>query len=276
MRLTFLRVAGLVAGLAAATTRPAAAHAQVTITLEGTVLGEKSQPIASAVVLAENLDTDEQRHATTNAAGGYRILGLSPGRYGVTVRAIGYRPTMEKVQLIIGQRAQVDFHLEQATRELASVTVVGTTVKQVEVQRLSISAPVVREEIENLPLNQRGILNLASIAPGIKSYAPQQGRSLPSAGAAPADGSVRPCCGAYAFTPGAIDARLRMPRWLSGRFSISWRTTGAEIDMRCTSTCFTFSPTTLTAASSVEPFSSAKSSFARWPRTSCTTSLPGL
>ena len=52
-------------------------------------------------------------------------------------------------------------------------------------QRLSISAPVLKEEIENLPLNARGVMNLASIAPGIKSYSPQQGRALPSAGGAP-------------------------------------------------------------------------------------------
>ena len=49
---------------------------------------------------------------------------------------------MEKVQLVVGQHAKVDFTLEQGVNELASVTVVGTTVKQVEVQRLSISAPV--------------------------------------------------------------------------------------------------------------------------------------
>ena len=42
-----------------------------------------------------------------------------------------------------------------------------------------------KEEIENLPLNSRGIMNLAGIAPGIKTYAPQSGRTLPSGGAAP-------------------------------------------------------------------------------------------
>ena len=42
-----------------------------------------------------------------------------------------------------------------------------------------------KEEIENLPLNARGVMNLAGIAPGIKTYAPQSGRTLPSGGAAP-------------------------------------------------------------------------------------------
>ena len=69
--------------------------------------------------------------------------------------------------------------------ERAATTVVSERVKHVEVQRLSVSAPVLKEEIENLPLNQRGIMNLAAVAPGIKSYAPQSGRTLPSGGAAP-------------------------------------------------------------------------------------------
>ena len=44
---------------------------------------------------------------------------------------------------------------------------------------------VLKEEIENLPMNARGVMNLAAIAPGVKSYAPQSGRALPSAGGAP-------------------------------------------------------------------------------------------
>ncbi|MCU0627719.1 MAG: hypothetical protein MUF21_14735 [Gemmatimonadaceae bacterium] len=61
----------------------------------------------------------------------------------------------------------------------------GTRVRAVEIQRLSVSTPIVKEEIENLPLNARGIMNLAGVAPGIRAYAPQQGRTLPSAGGAP-------------------------------------------------------------------------------------------
>jgi hypothetical protein len=44
---------------------------------------------------------------------------------------------------------------------------------------------VLKEEIENLPMNSRGVMNLAAIAPGVKAYAPQSGRALPSAGGAP-------------------------------------------------------------------------------------------
>ena len=161
--------------------------AQTTITLEGTITGEGNTPVAGAQIVAVNNATQETRRAVSTGAGTFRILGLPSGRYGVTVRAIGYKPAGEIVQLVLGQRARLTFALERGATELSAVTVLDDArrVKQVEVQRMSVSAPVLREEIENLPLNARGLMNLASIAPGIKAYAPQQGRTLPSAGAAP-------------------------------------------------------------------------------------------
>ncbi|MDF1505055.1 TonB-dependent receptor [Roseisolibacter sp. H3M3-2] len=177
----------LVIAVALAAVAPAA-RAQTTITLEGVVRGENAAPVSGAQVVAVHQGTQETRRAVTGAAGTFRILGLPSGRYGVTVRAIGYKPAGDAVQLVIGQRAQLTFDLERGVNELTSVVVSATNperAKQVEVQRLSVSAPILREEIENLPLNARGIMNLASVAPGIKAYAPQQGRTLPSAGAAP-------------------------------------------------------------------------------------------
>ncbi len=172
---------------AAALALPAAAAAQTTIPLEGTVTGDGGAPLAGAQVVVTGEATRETRRATTTASGAFRVLGLTSGRYAVSVRAIGYRPAEEAVQLVVGQRARLGFALERGATELTAVTVTADTrrAKQVEVQRLSVSAPVLREEIENLPLNARGITNLAAVAPGIKAYAPQAGRTLPSAGAAP-------------------------------------------------------------------------------------------
>ncbi len=169
--------------LAAVLSRPALA--QNTIVLEGSVTGEGAAPLAGAQVTVVNVSTRETTNATTRPNGQFRILGLSPGQYGVTVRLLGYTPKSETVQIVIGQRARLEFALERGAAELVRETVLGERVRQVEVQRLSVSAPVMKEEIENLPLNSRGVMNLAGIAPGIKTYAPQSGRTLPSGGAAP-------------------------------------------------------------------------------------------
>jgi hypothetical protein len=54
-----------------------------------------------------------------------------------------------------------------------------------EVQRKDVSTPVVTAEIKNLPLNTRNTINLAAIVPGVKTYAPTAGRSLPAVGSLP-------------------------------------------------------------------------------------------
>ena len=158
--------------------------AQNTITLEGVVKSEAG-PLQGAQVTVVNVATQETARALSRASGEFRVLGLFAGNYTVTVRMIGYKPLSETVQLVIGQRARLEFLMEKGVAELSATTVMGERVKQVEVQRLSVSAPVLKEEIENLPLNSRGIMNLAGIAPGIKTYAPQSGRTLPTSGGAP-------------------------------------------------------------------------------------------
>lgn len=158
--------------------------AQNTITLEGAVRAEGT-PVVGAQITVTNVATAEVLRTTTRPTGEFRLLGLYSGRYTVNVRALGYRQATDTVELVIGQRARLEFEMQKGAAELDAQTVTAERVKQVEVQRMSVSAPVMKEEIENLPFNSRGIMNLAGIAPGIKTYAPQSGRTLPSGGAAP-------------------------------------------------------------------------------------------
>jgi hypothetical protein len=160
------------------------ALAQNTVTLEGSIKSE-GVPLSGAQVTVVNAGTNETARATTRANGEFRVIGLFTGQYTVTVRQLGYKESQQTVQIVLGQRARLEFEMEKGATELAEQTVLGERVKHVEVQRLSVSAPVMQEEIANLPLNQRGVMNLAAIAPGIKTYAPQSGRTLPSGGAAP-------------------------------------------------------------------------------------------
>ena len=158
--------------------------AQNSITLEGAVRADGA-PIAGAQVTVRNVATAELTRVATRATGEFRVLGLYSGQYTVNVKALGYRQRTDTVNLTLGQRARLEFDMEKGAAELDAQTVVAERVKQVEVQRMSVSAPVTKDEIENLPFNARGIMNLAGIAPGIKTYSPQSGRSLPSGGAAP-------------------------------------------------------------------------------------------
>ena len=182
-RSTLRTLAAVAIGMAV----PAAARAQNTITLEGTVRDTAADPVVAAQVVVVNPATNERRGASTNDAGRFRILGVAPGRYDVSVRAIGYEPATQTVELLVGQRANLLFELRRAAiaTELAAVSVTATRTTTTEVQRTSVSAPVVREMIERLPTVDRNVMTLAAIAPGVKAFAPQAGRALPSAGAVP-------------------------------------------------------------------------------------------
>jgi hypothetical protein len=186
MRLTSSVIRAL-AVIAVGMTIPCAARAQLTITLEGLVRDTTGQPVAQAQAAVTNPATNERRGAITTEAGRFRVLGLSPGRYDVTVRAIGFEPATQAVELLLGQRANLVFDLRRSATatELSAVAVTAARTTTVEVQRTSVSAPVVREMIEKLPTIDRNIMTLAATAPGVKGFSPQAGRALPSAGAVP-------------------------------------------------------------------------------------------
>jgi hypothetical protein len=102
--------------------------------------------------------------------------------YDVTVRAIGYRQQRRNgVRLVFGQRAVLDFVLERGAVELEPTLV--TAERILDIQRTDVSTAVLQEEIERLPLNTRNVLNLAAIAPGVRTFTPEGGRGLPHAGA---------------------------------------------------------------------------------------------
>jgi hypothetical protein len=151
-----------------------------TITLEGVIKAEDGSVPEGAQLEVRNLETATARHAVVGPEGGYRILGLAPGLYAMQVRAIGYRKQLlEGVRLVLGQRATIDFRLEAGAVELEPIVV--TAQRKFEVDRSDVSMAVLQEEIEKLPLNSRNVLNIAAVAPGIRTFAVEGGKSAPAA-----------------------------------------------------------------------------------------------
>ncbi|MBX6364074.1 MAG: TonB-dependent receptor [Gemmatimonadetes bacterium] len=160
-------------------------EAQNTVTLHGRVTGPDGAPLAGAQVAVLNRETNQQRGALSTVEGTYTIVGLPPGDYHVSVEMLGYGKQEQDIRLLVGQRATLDFQLQQAAVAVEGVEVVHRKEPVFEVQRNDVSTPVVTAEIVNLPLNTRNTINLAAIVPGVKTYAPTAGRSLPSVGSLP-------------------------------------------------------------------------------------------
>ena len=170
-----LLLAGAPLGLAAQAT---------TVSLQGAITGSDGTVPQAAQVEVRSRETTVARAALADEAGRYRVLGLAPGIYDIGVRAIGYRQQRrEGVRLVVGQHATVDFALERGAVELAPTVV--TSDRGFELQRTDVSTPVLQEEIEKLPLNSRSVLNIAAIAPGVRTYATEAGTSMPAVGSLP-------------------------------------------------------------------------------------------
>src|SRR5437773_3156208 len=171
----------LTSSLAACVASSLAAQA-TTATLQGAVTASDGAVLPGAEVVAWSRERGSARSALADVRGAYRLLGLAPGVYDVTARAVGFGALRRAgVELILGDEATLNFALEPGAVALDPVVVQAAP--SLPVERLNVSTPVLEREIERLPLNTRDVLALASIAPGVRTFAPEAGRSIPAAGA---------------------------------------------------------------------------------------------
>lgn len=153
-----------------------------TVTVSGSIRGADGSIPAGARVMVISGETAAIREVVTDDKGSYHVLGLAPGVYDLDVRALGYRESRrQNVRLVVGQHTIVDFALDRGSTELTPIVI--TQNNGGDISRSDISAAITQEEIAKLPLNTRNVLNLAAIAPGVRTFAPEAGRSIPAAGA---------------------------------------------------------------------------------------------
>ena len=159
------------------------ADAQVnTADLSGQVLDPQGLAVPGAKVTVKNLATGATRTVEADDSGRYRIVGLPPGRYELTVDAGKGLAKLVNPEMVltIGQAAEFDAHLE-LQRGAETVTVSETTAA-VETARTAVTETVDQRRIENLPINGRNYINFTLTT----SQATRD--SAPSIGAAPTSG----------------------------------------------------------------------------------------
>ncbi len=166
---------------ASALLTPTLTRAQPMTTLEGMVRDSASGVARTEVVAFDSL-RNERRAVFTSDKGYYRILGLTPGRYVVSARIIGHSKMSQWVELAAGQRLRMDFLLHRAANVLETVEVQAERPGD-PIDRMSVTSGITSEESQRLPLSTRNVMDLAALAPGIRSYQAANGLSVPGAGA---------------------------------------------------------------------------------------------
>jgi outer membrane receptor protein involved in Fe transport len=158
----------LFAGLAMFLSFAGTAEAQVTASLNGTVRDTTGAVIAGADVLLHNNDTSLNRSATTNDAGYYYIADVQPGSYELKVSRQGFRTAVQTgITLVVNQTATFNLTLSP-----------GSTTESIEVQASALAletstselgVAVVRQQVNDLPLNGRNFTQILNLTPGVST-----------------------------------------------------------------------------------------------------------
>ncbi|MGH9847296.1 MAG: hypothetical protein ACREEM_52030, partial [Blastocatellia bacterium] len=104
---------------------------------------------------------------TTDGEGNYAFLGLLPTAYEIKVEAANFTPNLTKVELTVGQQANVPIDLAAGGVEVKIDVVAGGEV--VETSRSEQSSTIDTKQITNLPINRRNFLDYALLTPGVTS-----------------------------------------------------------------------------------------------------------
>ena len=141
-------------------------HAQTpTGTITGSIKDESGAVIPNATVTVTNKATGAARTATANQDGLYSAPALNAGDYEVRVEMQGFKTLVRDALVTAGTTTTVDMALTLG--EAKEVVNVEAATAQINYESNAIAGVVARNTIQDLPLNGRNFLQLASLEPGV-------------------------------------------------------------------------------------------------------------
>src|SRR5262245_43830463 len=143
-----------------------AAPQLTTGTITGSITDESKALIPGVDVTVRNTDTGLTRTTLSNEQGRYEAPNLPVGSYEVTAKISGFGTAVRRgIDLAVGRTAVVDLTLPVATRQ---EELVGTAeAPLVELSTATVSNLIDQTKVENLPLVNRDLTQLAFLQPGV-------------------------------------------------------------------------------------------------------------
>jgi hypothetical protein len=138
--------------LAVCAALPAPARAQDLGTLTGTVTDAQGTPLSAAIVEIELEIGTFRRGTTTDLAGRYRIIGLVPGPYRISVRRTGYRNAGGRALVALNDVVTQNFVLQIRPVVIDTVNVRADNPVVISREDTEFSTEVREEAIQLLPM----------------------------------------------------------------------------------------------------------------------------
>ena len=145
-----------------------------TASLSGSVRDSSGAVVTNAKIVLRNVATGVENTTTSNGAGAYLFLAITPGRYTVQASAPSFaEQKVSEFILTVGQAAAIDFALTVGSQSTV-VTVEGAT-PQLETSSANLGTVIGTQQVNDLPLNGRDFTQLLILSPGISPVNNGQG-----------------------------------------------------------------------------------------------------
>jgi len=162
------------------------AQAQFRAGIQGTISDANGALVPGARVILKDLENGKTQEVTSSDEGFYRIVGLAPGRYELTVEKEGYKKSLAQNVTVAAETIQgVDVFLEIGDIS-AIVTITDEATAQLATENANVAKAITTTEVKRLPQAGRDPYELLRLTPGVFGDAARGGNGnssgLPNAG----------------------------------------------------------------------------------------------
>ncbi len=138
-----------------------------TSTVRGTITDPQGRVVPNANVTLTNVETNAVRTTKSTDTGSYVFDLITPANYRLQVEATGFKKkVVDKVQALIGKPTQTDVQLDVGA--VAEIVEVQGTSQEVlmNTSDATLGNNFISEQITQLPLEARNLVDLLSLQPG--------------------------------------------------------------------------------------------------------------
>ena len=135
-------------------------------TIVGNVRDSSGAAMANTKVVVVNSETNQSRESLTNSSGAFSFPTLAAGRYRITATQQGFKSdVVSEIELQIDQTVRIDLTM-QPGQISEQITVVAETA-QLQTDTATMGQVIGEKPVNDLPLNGRNFLQLASLSAGV-------------------------------------------------------------------------------------------------------------
>ena len=133
--------------------------------ISGTVKDQSGAVVPGATITITDKARAAARALTANEFGLFSAPALPAGEYEVRAEFPGFKTLMREAQVVAGSVTTVD--MAMTLGEVSDVVTVEDAVAEINYESQAIAGIVAREKIQELPINGRSFMSLATLEPGV-------------------------------------------------------------------------------------------------------------